>query len=93
VAGLVQGGIRILLLTLSNASGADREQRSQGCGSSRVWRCKGHATHVTSNTSVRPALGYVVEHQDVSLALWGRPWKPAWLPLSGWLPKVGVGPI
>jgi hypothetical protein len=25
VAGLVQGGIRILLLTLSNASGADRE--------------------------------------------------------------------
>jgi hypothetical protein len=25
VAGLVQGGIRILLLTLSNASGADRD--------------------------------------------------------------------
>ena len=40
VAGLVQGGIRILLLTLSNVSARRTQGVRQGCGSSRVWRCR-----------------------------------------------------
>jgi hypothetical protein len=46
VAGLVQGGIRILLLTLSNASGADRVLGVLG---TRRLKCCGGDTHIRSS--------------------------------------------